>query len=70
MYIIGLNGRIFKFLAQNHRLKAKYGCFELKFIASKLRLRHSSVQTTQNYADLLISHVGEQVGRVITLHFM
>ena len=28
-------------------------------------MRHSSVQTTQNYADLLKSDVGEQVGRVM-----
>ena len=28
-------------------------------------MRHSSVQTTQNYADLLNSDVGEQVGKVI-----
>ena len=28
-------------------------------------MRHSSVQTTQNYADLLNSDVGEQVGRVM-----
>ena len=41
--------------------------FELKFITSKLRLRHSSVQTTQNYADLLNSDVGEQVGMVIII---
>jgi hypothetical protein len=27
-------------------------------------MRHSSVQTTQNYADLLNSDVGEQVGKV------
>ena len=26
-------------------------------------MRHSSVQTTQNYADLLNSDVGEHVGR-------
>ena len=28
-------------------------------------MRHSSVQTTQNYADLLNSDVGEQVGKVM-----
>ena len=28
-------------------------------------MRHSSVQTTQNYADLLNSDVGEQVGKVL-----
>jgi hypothetical protein len=28
-------------------------------------MRHSSVQTTQNYADLLNSDVGEQVGKII-----
>ncbi len=31
----------------------------------KHEMRHSSVQTTQNYADLLNSDVGEHVGRVI-----
>ena len=34
------------------------------FITLKYRMRHSSVQTTQNYADLPNSDVGEQVGRV------
>ena len=56
---------IFKFFAKNRCLKALNRCFELKFITSKLRLRNSSVQTTQNYADLLNSDVGEQVGKVI-----
>ena len=28
-------------------------------------MRHGSVQTTQNYADLLNSDVGEQGGRVL-----
>ena len=29
-------------------------------------MRHSSVQTTQNYADLLNSDIGERVGRAIS----
>ena len=35
------------------------------FIILEQCMRHSSVQTTQNYADLLNSDVGEQVGDVI-----
>jgi hypothetical protein len=35
------------------------------FIGLKQWMRHSSVQTTQNYADLLNSDVGEQVGKVL-----
>ena len=31
----------------------------------KHEMRHSSVQTTQNYADLLNSDVAEQVGSVM-----
>ena len=34
------------------------------FYCTKWWIRHNSIQTTQNYADLLNSDVGEQVGRV------
>ena len=34
------------------------------FYCTKWWIRHISIQTTQNYADLLNSDVGEQVGRV------
>jgi hypothetical protein len=37
----------------------------LFLIGLKRWMRHSSVKTTQNYADLLNSDVGEQVGRVM-----
>ena len=39
------------------------------FIGLLLWMRHSSVQTTQNYADLLNLDVGEQVGRAF-IHFI
>ena len=32
------------------------------FYCTKWWIRHNSIQTTQNYADLLNSDVGEQVG--------
>ena len=35
------------------------------FIVLKRCTSHSSVQTTQNYADLLNSDIGEQVGKVL-----